>query len=117
MQAFVDGDVKTIKPPVFTKAKPQEDGFCVLQVSDRQAVIVKSLKRPGKNQRRIKIQTAYFGFDSLEKAQAFHSYFTKNFRARAEVRPSERLGTPFEVKVWECLGLIDLILECARKGC
>lgn len=52
--------------------------------------------------------TSYFGFDTDTKAREFKSWIEGNnkdgFRycSKCSIRPSERLSTQFEVKVWNC---------------
>jgi len=76
------------------------DRHALIKLSDRIALITKSLKRPGKGGRRAAVVSAYFGFATADEAQSFirslRGYFPKAF---CQLRKAERLSTAFEVKV------------------
>lgn len=93
-----------------------KDGFALLCISPRLAVMYKALKRPGKGGRKDRLQCAYFGFESEEKANQFVVGLKRQFgEVRAVVRESDRLPqSAWEVKVWEFEGLLSLALHCAQ---
>ncbi|NJO74181.1 MAG: hypothetical protein HC833_10760 [Leptolyngbyaceae cyanobacterium RM1_406_9] len=104
---------------VHTRVIPQADGFSLLSISDRIALMYRALKRPGKGGRKDRIQCGYFGFESQEKAQAWAEMIRNRYaemQIRLVVRESDRLPEcAFEVKVWEFEGLIPLTLCCAKS--
>ncbi len=87
-----------------------EDRFTFFQMSPRVGVITKTLKRPGKNGRLARVQTAYFGFLSHAEASRFVQYITYYRLATfAELRTPKRLaGVSFEVKV---RGMDEVMIE------
>lgn len=59
-------------------------------------------------------KTTYFGFNSKEKAESFLIWITRKDKCtKAVIRPSERLNTPWEIKVWGTEE--SLIVKCALK--
>lgn len=93
-----------------------KDGYAQVKLCDRVHVLTKALKRPGKGGRRAKVQTAYVGFKSEQSAQRFITRLRELFpTARALLRPSKRLTTPHEVKLWEFVGLEEFLLEISKK--
>jgi hypothetical protein len=96
---------------------PGKDGFSTLVLSPRLALMYRALKKPGKGGRKDRIQCAYFGFASEAQAQHFAAYVQAQYKARALPRESDRLSdSPFEVKVWEFDGLLDLALKCHARS-
>lgn len=77
-----------------------DDRHALVHISDRVAVITRTLKRPGKGGRLARLVSAYAGFNSQSAAIAFVSgikrYLSKAF---CQVRRSERLATAWEVKI------------------
>lgn len=100
-----------------TRVTRLKDGFSLLLISPRLALMYKALKRAGRNGRKDRIQCAYFGFDTEAEAQAFADYLKNRFEsARAVVRESDRLPEcGWEVKVWEFPALMSVVLRCAEK--
>ncbi|OLP19835.1 hypothetical protein BST81_03415 [Leptolyngbya sp. 'hensonii'] len=94
-----------------------KDGFSLLQISPRLALMYKALKHPGKNGRRDRIQCAYFGFDSEQSAQEFVTWLRSHYSGiRCLARESDRLPEcAFEVKVWEFDGLLALVSICTNR--
>lgn len=82
------------------KVTALSDRHSLVKLSDRIAIITRALKRKGKAGKTAAIVAGYFGFATQKEAQAFvnalRGYFPKSF---CQVRPSQRLATPFEVKV------------------
>jgi hypothetical protein len=76
------------------------DRHSFIRLSDRIALITRTLKRKGKNGKTAAIVAGYFGFNSQQEAQTFIrslcGYFPKAF---CQLRKAERLTTAFEVKV------------------
>lgn len=76
------------------------DRHSLVKLSDRIAIVTRSLKRKGKNGKTAAIVCGYFGFATADEAQTFikslRGYFPKCF---AQIRKAERLATAFEVKV------------------
>jgi hypothetical protein len=102
---------------IFTRVIPQKDGYSLLSISPRLALMYRVLKRPGKGGRRDRIQCAYFGFDTEEQAIKFAGYVQRNFKTRVIPRESERLTEcAYEVKVWEFDHLIRLVYQCVTKA-
>jgi hypothetical protein len=98
--------------------RPLKDGYSFISFSPRLAMMYRALKRPGKNDRKDKIQCAYFGFETEQQAKTFVTYLKeKHSSIRTGVREGERLSEcAWEVKVWEFDGLLELIHQCARKA-
>lgn len=92
------------------------DRHSFIKLSDRIAIITKALTRPGKNGRRARVVSAYFGFSSQDEAIAFitglRRYFPKAF---CQARPGQRLATAVEVKVRAFEGLERFTWELAAK--
>jgi hypothetical protein len=86
-------------------------------ISERLALCYKALKKPGKGGRKDRIQCAYFGFDSQERAEQFARYLKARFlpfAPRLVIRESDRLSEcAWEVKVWEFPALLEIVMECA----
>lgn len=101
---------------VRAKVRTLKDGYAVLSISPRLALMYKALKRPGRGGRKDRIQCAYFGFESEEKANQFVEGLKRQFgEIRVVVRESDRLPeSAWEVKVWEFEGLLSLALHCAQ---
>jgi hypothetical protein len=82
------------------------DRHCQINLSDRIAVITQALTRKGKNGRKARLVSAYFGFDTFNDCQIFIAglkrYFPKFY---SEVRKGQRVGTAFEVKLRDFNGL------------
>jgi hypothetical protein len=82
------------------------DRHCQVSLSDRICIITQSLTRKGKNGRKARLVSAYFGFDSFNDCQIFIAglkrYFPKFF---SEIRKGQRLSTAFEVKLRDFNGL------------
>jgi hypothetical protein len=92
------------------------DRHAFIKLSDRIAFITKSLTRAGKNGRRARIVSAYFGFNSQYEAIAFITELRKYFpRCYCQARSGQRLGTAIEVKVRAFEGLEQFIWELAAK--
>jgi len=102
---------------VHSKVRALKDGYSLLSISPRLALMYRALKRPGKGGRRDRIQCAYFGFDSEEKANEFVRFLREKFgEIRAGVRESDRLSEcAFEVKVSEFDHLLTIVLQCAKQ--
>lgn len=93
-----------------------KDGYAQVRLCDRVQVITRVLKRPGKGGRLAKVQTAYVGFKSELSAQRFIVRLRELFPdAKALLRPSKRLSTPHEVKLWEFNGIETFLLEISKK--
>ena len=72
----------------------------LIHLSDRVALITKALKRPGKDGRRARVVSAYFGFNTQDEAIAFVARLRRQFPScYCKVRAGQRLGTAIEVKV------------------
>jgi hypothetical protein len=99
------------------KIIPSKDGFSLLSINPRLALMYRALKRPGKGGRRDRIQCAYFGFESEDKAKAFIASVNQKFPGLyPQLREPERLSeVAFEVKLREFPGLLALVLKCAAK--
>jgi hypothetical protein len=95
-----------------------KDGYALLAVSPRLALMYKALKRPGKGGRKDRLQCAYFGFDTEERANQFVAGLKRQSGAsRIVVRESDRLPeSAWEVKVWEFEGLLAFTLHCAQAA-
>lgn len=82
------------------------DRHAFIKLSDRIALITRALKRSGKNGRRAAVVAAYFGFSTQDEAIEFIAGLRHHFKkAFCQVRRSERLNTPYEVKVRSFEGL------------
>jgi hypothetical protein len=93
-----------------------KDGFAQVKLCDRVHILTRVLKRPGKGGRVAKVQTAYVGFKSELSAQRFITRLRELFpTARALLRTSERLSTPYEVKLWEFEGIEQFLFEISKK--
>jgi hypothetical protein len=104
---------------VYTCILPAKDGFSLLSISPRLALMYRALKRPGKGGRKDRIQCAYFGFDSESEAKAFIDLLKERYGADTfpQLREPEPLSEcAFEVKVREFPNLLKLVLTCARKA-
>ncbi|MBD2019246.1 hypothetical protein H6F43_03495 [Leptolyngbya sp. FACHB-36] len=101
-----------------SKVRRLADGFSLLVLSPRLALMYRALKRPGRGGRMDRIQCGYFGFESEEQAQQFVTGIKRQFgEVRAAVRESDRLpNCAWEVKVWEFDGLLPLALQCAERS-
>ena len=90
------------------------DRHALIHLSDRVALITKALKRPGKDGRRARVVSAYFGFDTQDEAISFVARLRRQFPASyCKVRAGQRLGTAAEVKVREFAGLERFTWEVA----
>ena len=90
------------------------DRHSLIHLSDRVALITKALKRPGKDGRRARVVSAYFGFDTQDEAISFVARLRRQFPASyCKVRAGQRLGTAAEVKVREFAGLERFTWEVA----
>jgi hypothetical protein len=98
---------------VRAKTHALNDGYALLAVSPRLALMYKALKRPGKGGRKDRLQCAYFGFDTKEKATQFVAGLRRQSNAnRVVVREGTRLPeSAWEVKVWEFEGLLAFALH------
>lgn len=77
------------------------DGFAFVQLSKRVATITQILKRPGRDGRRARTVAAYFGFDSEAAAKQFLAQSRRSSpQIYGLVRFSQRLETPWEVKIF-----------------
>jgi hypothetical protein len=102
---------------IITRVIPQKDGFSLLSVSARLALMYYVLKRPGKGGRKDRIQCAYFGFDDEQQADKFAAYVKQHCKTHAVSREAQRLiECSFEVKVSEFDGLMQLVEQCAAKA-
>ena len=92
---------------VRSKIHPLKDGYALLAVSPRLALMYKALKRPGKGGRKDRLQCAYFGFDTKAKANQFVTWLKRQSdTSRVFVRESICLPeSAWEVKVWAFEGL------------
>lgn len=82
------------------------DRHTFIKLSARIAIITAALKRAGKGRRMAKVVSAYFGFQTQDQAQAFVTGLRRRFpRAMCQIRQSQRLTTPIEVKVRSFDGL------------
>ena len=95
-----------------------KDGYALLAVSPRLALMYKALKRPGKGGRKDRLQCAYFGFDTKDMANQFVAGLKRQSDAsRVVVRESDRLPeSAWEVKVWAFEGLLAFALHCAQAA-
>ena len=102
---------------IYSKVRNLKDGYCLLSISPRLALMYKALKRPGKGGRKDRIQCAYFGFKSEAEANYFLTYLHQQFGpVRAVVRESDRLpDCAWEVKAWEFEHLMKVVLCCANQ--
>jgi hypothetical protein len=101
-----------------TKIHVLQDGYAFLSVSPRLALMYRALKRPGKGGRKDRLQCAYFGFETEERAHQFVAGLKRRSGViRVVVRGSDRLPeSAWEVKVWEFEGLLAFALHCAQAA-
>jgi len=96
------------------KVVPLGDRHSFIHLTNRVAVITKALKKPGKDGRRARVISAYFGFDTQDEALSFVARLRRQFPASyCQVRPAQRLGTAIEVKVRQFEGLERFTWELA----
>ncbi|MBF2074552.1 MAG: hypothetical protein IGS50_12440 [Synechococcales cyanobacterium C42_A2020_086] len=87
-------------PRIRIRIHQLEDRHQIAHLSDRIAIITETLRRPGKGGRKARCKAAYFGFPTQADAIRFASTIRGRFpKVRLEVRTSERLSTPIEVKI------------------
>ncbi len=87
-------------PRIRVTAKQLGDRHFQINLSNRIAVITQSLLKPGKGGRKARVKAAYFGFPDHDSAQVFANNIRGRFpKARIQVRTSERLDSPIEVKI------------------
>ena len=87
-------------PRIRVQARQLCDRHFQIALSNRIAVITQSLLKPGKGGRKARVKAAYFGFPDHDAAQVFANNIRGRFpKARIQVRKSERLSTPIEVKI------------------
>jgi len=90
------------------------DRHALIHLSDRVAILTKALKRPGKNGRRARLISAYFGFNSQDEAIAFVAQLRRQFpNAYCQIRGAQRLDAAVEVKVRQFEGLERFTWELA----
>lgn len=108
-----------------SKVIHSSDGFVQIEVTDRVALILKNLKRPGKDGAMIRIQCIYLGFASEELARGYATFLKSklySFTPRLIVRERERTGfsNSHEIKLWGVAGreaeLMQLIYSCANAS-
>jgi len=82
------------------------DRHCQINLSDRICIITQSLKRTGKNGRKARLVSAYFGFETFNECQVFIAGLKRYFhKFYAEIREGQRLSTAYEVKLRDFNGL------------
>jgi hypothetical protein len=87
-------------PRIRVTAIQLEDRHFQINLSDRIALIVQTLLRPGKHGRMARAKAAYFGFASNEEALTFAAEVRRRFpNCRMQVRHAKRLSCQWEVKL------------------
>ncbi len=101
------------------------DGYTTIEVTERVCLILKNLKRPGKDGGRLRIQCIYLGFASEELATGYATFLRAKmqpFAPRLIVRERERTGmeNSHEIKLWGVAGreeeLMKLVYSCASAS-
>jgi hypothetical protein len=126
--AVVDGcESRPVQNPDLLRGRcvHSSDGYATIEITERVVMILKSLKKPGKDGAKIRLHTFYLGFPDRAAADHYADHLRRKympFAPRMIVRERERTGVEnaAEIKIWGIAGreaeFMRVVYHCAGAG-